>query len=309
MLFNKDNKGSLELQRLTGVFAASNDYASVEQYIREATQVVGGLVGSEIVQMAEDEYANDTDSGLMSAVRLPVAILATISHTRANFLSHEDRGARLRVDTHEKVPFEWMLERDEATQRDRYFKALDSLYTFLEKNQVPEWMEGEIRSTVKGSVIHSLKEFESAYPLDGSYYSYYLLQQLVVESQRFRLRRLIGAERLSRFVADNPNENEKDLMWMSQLYAAISAVVTAVKRWTLEIFPLSVARRFHPTYQGNTSSRAAQNREIESYLAGLESQLAELEGEIAQEISGRNPYEGLELLPDNDRSNKFFTAQ
>lgn len=99
------------------------------------------------------------------------------------------------------------------------------------------------------------------------------------------------------------------LMEACRRYVVLKAVWTAVGRWSLEVFPLAVARRFAPTYQGNKSSRAADLKEISWYLDRLEKEIAAAKEEILEDISGRGRYEGYRMLPENDPKNKFFTAQ
>lgn len=312
MLFNKDGNGSAELQELTGNFAASNDYSAVVPFVYDAAETVSGIVGAAVVQRAEAEYESGETTPLCDAVRLPVALLATISHTRANFLSHEDSGARLKADTNEKIPFEWMVDRDEAAQRDRYYKALDALFRYLDANDIPEWTESEAAAAVRRSLITSLRQFETVYPLDGSNYTYMLLQQLVVEAQSSKLRRLIGAARLAELMAAAQSGDPGtpgSLLDLCRRYLALYAIVTAVRRWSVEIFPRSIARRFHPTYQGDRASKAATQAEMDRYVEALADQIAEAEDLIAEEVSGSGAWDGYDPLPRNDPRDKFFTAQ
>ena len=93
-------------------------------------------------------------------------------------------------------------------------------------------------------------------------------------------------------------------------FVVLSAVARAVRRWSLAVLPLSVARRFSPSYQGNNESSAATREEMESYAAGLDGQIDEARLEVLAEMNaGDNPYDGYDPLPFNDPSKKYFTVQ
>lgn len=310
MLFNKDGNGSLELQQITGIFYASNDYSVIASEIEDATRTVAGLVGEAVVEKAEEGYYSDEleNDVLVPAVRQAVAVLAVSRHTRNNLVSHGDHGARLPADENEKIPFEWMIDRDERNQRERWFRSMDALYKVLEDTQEESWMDSDIRKRYKASIVRSLQEFELVYPVDGSYYVYYMLQNLVIEAQP-KIRRMVGAEVWDVMVGDSPKELHKALLPLCRRYAILSALITAVRRWNLEVFPIAIARRFAPTYQGNRSSRVALKEEMDAFVEGIEGQLEDVREEIAEELQEGNPASGFDLMPNGDRRNKYFSAQ
>lgn len=308
MLFNRDGNGSVELQQITGIQYAAGDYSVIASEIDDATRTVASLVGEAVVEKAENDYQYGTEDGLCGAVRLAVAILAISRYSKNNLVSHEDIGSRIHVDENTKVPFEWMIDRDERAQRERWFRAMDALYGLLEKTKEPVWMESEIRQAFRASIVRSLQEFERVYPVDGSYYVYYMLQNLVIESQP-PIRRMVGEENWTAMTGTEPRQLHKDLLPLCQRYAVISALIKAVRRWNLEVFPLTIARRFSPSYQGNKATRAALRTEIDAYIAGLEGQLDDIRDEIAEVLAGGNPFTGFDPIPSGDPRKKFFSAQ
>ena len=83
------------------------------------------------------------------------------------------------------------------------------------------------------------------------------------------------------------------------------ALVTAARRWSLDILPLSVARRFSPSYQGNRESRAAETREIDWFIEKTTAQIAQVKDDL-KKLAG-TAGEAC-LLPENDPANKFATV-
>ena len=310
MLFNKDGNGSVELQQITGIFYASNNYSVIASEIEDATRTVAGLVGEAVIAKAEEGYYGDEleKNGLVPAVRQAVAVLAVSRYSRNNLVSHGDHGARLPADENEKIPWEWMIDRDERNQRERWFRSMDALYGLLEKIQEPTWMDSPIRQAFNASIVRSLQEFERVYPVDGSYYVYYMLQNLVIESQP-TIRRMIGTGNWEAMTGSEPQQLHRDLLPLCQRYAVLSALIKAVRRWNLEVFPLTIARRFSPSYQGNKATRAATREEMEAYVTGLEGQLDDIRDEIAEVLAGENPFTDFDPIPTGDRRKKFFSAQ
>ena len=74
------------------------------------------------------------------------------------------------------------------------------------------------------------------------------------------------------------------------------------------MFPLSIARRFAPTYQGDRASASATMVEMEHYISSLRKQANEALNAVLSALSGENNYEDYPLLPNNNKKKKYFTA-
>lgn len=303
MLFNKDNNGSAELQAVTGIWSASGSYSVIAPEIIEATRTVATCIGNEVLASAEKAYEDGENNPLVAKVQLPVAALAMLRLSRLQLVTHDDRGSKVRMDSDEKIPFEWMIDRDERAQQERYYRAMDALYQYLTETGDKDFLA--FRATRGESLVRSIGEFERVYPIDGSYYVYYMLQSLVIEAQP-RLRRLTGEENWAKLSDDS----ERELAALCRRYLVLSAVVTAVERWSLAVFPLQIARRFAPSYQGNRESTAATEAEMDSCIAKLRKHLQSTECEISAAINdGANPWDGYDPQPKSNPEDKFFSAQ
>ena len=120
---------------------------------------------SEYKPLAAAYEAGDDKTGLVAAVQLPVAILAVSRYSKNNLVSHEDSGSKVKTDENEKIPFEWMVDRDERAQRERYYRAMDALYAFLEGSGMKEWAESEEKKRLSTSVVRTIHDFERIYPV------------------------------------------------------------------------------------------------------------------------------------------------
>ncbi len=353
MIFNKKGDGAAELHRLTGLYYAANSFDVIATEIEFATREVASLVGEGVVARAERHYLSEeynpdggtTEDLLVRRVQLPIACLAVARHAGQTLVSHEDAGRKAKRDDNETLPWEWMIDRDDRALREKYCRALDALYAFLEGNDFEEWNGSPMRRLREECIVKSLGDFETVYPIDHSYYTYFLLLPLIVECQQLTVRPAVG-EKWEELVSGNGtgdsshsataairndmgalgmtggdssslrslgmtesrNGNE-GLLRLAVRVAVLLSVATAVERWSLEVFPLSIARRFNPTYQGNRASDKASTAEMEWAVGKLRQQADEALNELLSAVNGGgNPYDGFPLLPGNDRRNKFFNA-
>ena len=307
-LFNKDNHGATELNDLTGSYYASNRYENIAAEIDFATNEVAELVGREVVARAEAEYAAGVPSKFVKMVQQPIACLAISRHFRLCGVSHEDAGRKLKIDDNEKVPFEWMLDRDDRAMHEKYCRALDALYNYLEREEIKEWEASPVRKALSESIVRGLAAFERVYPIEHSHYTYFMLLPLIIEAQNTHLRKALG-EAWPRISGQEIAPGDEEILRHAQCAAVLYAVITAVERWSIEVFPQSIARRFMPTYQGNRASKTASTQEMEWYLNRLRRQVAEaMENLMAALHADENPYDNYPLLPDNDRRKKYFNA-
>lgn len=305
MLFNRNASGSEELFTITGSFSAGSDFGAIAPELDDAMRTVGSIVGHGVVAMAEKDYETGHCGGLVAAVQLPVALLAILRQSQSSLVTHGDRGRKILLDADEKIPFEWMIDRDERAQLDRYYRALDALWAFIEASDDEDLKKAASHRLLDESIVKSVEDFESVYPIDGSRYVFHMFLGLVVESQG-QLKRLVGPDVWSRVLSGRGTE----LRRASERFVVLSAVTKAARRWSLAVLPLSVARRFSPSYQGNVESSAASREEMTAYAAEMDRQIDEARQEVLAEMAAAdNPYDGYDPLPINDRSKKYFTVQ
>lgn len=302
-LFNINNDGSKEIEFLTGQWYASSPFHLIVSEIRFATAEITRLVGSEVMEAAQTSYEDGSDMEFVDSVRMPVACLAIMRHAALTSVSHESTGRKVKIDDNERSPFEWQIDRDDRAMRERYYRALDAMYSYLEEHEVEAWTASSRKALLDESIVKNLVQFEAVYPIDGSYYVYYMLQPLVIERQKALIEPFAG-DKWAEIAAGTASD---DIMRLARRAAILSAVATAGTRWTLEVFPLEIARRFSPTYQGNRANKAATIEEIDWYLGNLKKEIGDALYDLASELSGEKT--DPKLIPTNCRINKFFTTE
>ncbi|MBQ9309888.1 MAG: hypothetical protein IJ222_03390 [Bacteroidales bacterium] len=311
MLFNKNNNGSEELHALTGVFQAGAKFSAVRPELLQAGHEVSAIVGKEVIAAAQEIYdadnAADAELEFVDAVRRPVAYLAVLMFSKANTVVHGEQGRKMKTDENEKTPFAWMLDRDDRELRERYYGALDALLLYLKENKPDLYAGMSSRAKLDGSIVRDLADLEAVYPVEHSYYMLYRLTPMFLEMQDTRLRAIIGEDNLSALLAGE-SAISASMISNSRKFVILTGLSTAVRRWGIDIFPLAIARRFAPSYQGNQESRAATLNEIDWFLNQLLADIDETKKALLDEVNGSDGVPAVKLIPDNDPRNKYFTV-
>lgn len=307
-LFNYTGAGSRELETLTGQWYASSPFRLIETEIVFAEREVERLAGPGVFARAVQAYSQvplpPEDLPLLDAVRLPVACLALLRHSALTGVSHESTGRKVKMDDNERSPFAWQIDRDDRAMQERYYRALDAMYSYLEESAQPDWTSGETRRLCADSIVKTIGQFEAVYPVDGSYYVYYMLLPLVIEQQRSVLEPRAGAKWAA--IADGSAPEAQ--LALARRAAILGAVITAGLRWSLEVFPLEIARRFSPTFQGNRANRAAMTEEIDWYVGKLKEEKENALNDLTELLADGTAI-APKAIPQNDPANKFFTTE
>ncbi len=296
MLFNKNDNGSQELYRITGKFHAATAFDSIRNEVIDAENQVRDLIGDEILNAATEAYNTEEPTVeqqlLLEAVRRPIACLAVQMHAGLSGLSHGEGGRKIQVDENEKIPFEWMIDRDDQAMRERYYRALDGLFSFLSGRE-GLWKKCPLSSSLSSCIVKTVTEFETVYPIDGSHYTFFKILPLLLDAQE-------SLQAKTGFDNDALMNDRRAVK-----YIVLTALATALRRWSIVIFPTSVARQFSPSYQGNRETAAASMEEIRACAENFTNEAA---AELRRIKAETSPDTGAGLKPKNDPRNKFFTV-
>lgn len=296
MLFNKNGKGSQELYEITGTFAAATQFASVANEVADAERDVRSLIGDEIYNEVATIYQKEAPSTdekqLLDAVRRPIACRAVQLYALLSGVSHGEGGRKIKIDENEKIPFEWMIDRDDRAMRERYFRAVDSMLALL-ASKSDQWSKCPLSEMMSSCMVNTVAQFETVFPIDGSHYTFFKILPLMLDAQAHLLAK----------TGKSIEELQDDRRAVT--YIVLSALAVALGRWSLSVFPNMVARQFIHTYQGDLASQTATYMEIQATIKKLTS---DADRELQRIITANNPDTGARLLPCNDPRDKFFTV-
>ncbi|MEG2063524.1 MAG: DUF6712 family protein [Alistipes sp.] len=315
MIFNKNNQGAAELQRLVGIYFRSNDFSVIESEIKSAGGVVRRLIGPAVFDRAE-KYYNSTDSGtqadgidqqLQKAIQAPVAQLAMVRFYQQNTLSHEDGGRKVKInESSEKMPWQWQFDRDDDALLDKYYRALDDLYIFLEENTIDEWRNSPVREKLAACLIKDLDTFQSVFPLEDSHRMFYILVPFMLEVQERIIRPIIGDEQFEKMgTAPVPADLDEQLT-AAKCCIPLYAIITAVKRMSIKVLPTMIVRRFSASFQGGRGGDM-DDAATRSLLQSVEQEAIDAKTELQKAVTKRRqPMQEADLVPQNYREKKYF---
>ncbi len=314
MIFNKNNNGPTELQQIVGTYFRSNDFSVIASEIESAARTVRRLIGENLYDRAEQHYtkpADTTDKAsiddlLVRAVQLPVAQLAMVRFYQQNILSHEDGGRKVKIhEGSEKMPWQWQYDRDDQALLDKYYRALDDLYAFLEESDIKEWEESPLRQKLATCFVKDLDAFQSVFPIEDSPRMFYILVPFMQEVQERIIRPIVGDEAFTQMESGKVSEELQEQFAAVKRCIPLYAVITAVKRMSIKVLPTMIVRRFTASFEGGRGGDM-DDAATQRLLRTLEQEAAAAKTELQKAVTNRrNPAEDIRLVPDNDPRKKY----
>ena len=201
--------GNTELKELLGAIDANIILKNLIPDLKTATNEIIDLIGIEVYAKAVEAYADGTiaedDKDFIYAVRYPIAVNAYRLFAPTNDVAHTNNGRKMRQDDGEKLPFQWMIDSDNAALEKRYYRALDDLIKFLDRSKVEEETETTLYAIWTGSdafkathdlFIRTVADFDKIFPLQ----SRLLLIKLapgISDCEQYEIRPRVGTEKLN----------------------------------------------------------------------------------------------------------------
>lgn len=278
LLFKTGTAGNVELKSLLGFINADLKIDNMMPDIRTATKDVIKLIGKEVYIMAVTDYQTvqptANKKALIEAVRYPIAVNAYRLIAPSNDLAHTNNGRKMKQDDSEKLPFEWMLDRDNKSLERRYYRALDDLIDFLDSSEEDytelhtAWKTSEAFKKTNDLFIRTVDEFDEFFPIQ----SRLLLIKLapgILNCEQYEIRSRIGSERMDALKTKlKSNDNITDaadiaLIRLIQKASVYFALAWAMPRLSVQLYPEGVL-------QFSVSDRATTKGEKPSVKSEVE---------------------------------------
>jgi len=250
LLFN----ATTDLKELLGFLDADLTFENFKTDLNHATLDIVKLIGKTTYDRIEAHFSS-TDpfvlgadgvteaemNELVTKAQLPIALFANLALESNTDLSHTNSGRTVKVGGDEKQPWEWQIEKDNAAQRKRGYKALDILIDELDSLEVTEWLQSDEFLKSKEYFIHTVDLFEDVYPINKSRQLYLRLIPFMGDSEEEYIEPIIGTTRF-----DALKENildaaltvaDKKLLKRINKVVGFFALADAFKTLPVEMFP------------------------------------------------------------------------
>jgi hypothetical protein len=341
MLFNKENTGTNELKSLIGFLYASNEFSNIEMDITLAEEDIIKLIGKPVYTLANNHYndldessgsgsASGSSSGssgsitsdlldkLVAHIQLPVALFAYKSFCENRDISHEDSGRKVKIDEdNEKLPWEWMINRDDAAILRKAHRATDRLISFLEDNEdsISAWKNSDSQKSARECFIQNASEFNEVFPIDESRQFYLRILPFMKAVERNDIKPCFDVDEynlIKEAIKDGDTSEYSDYIEIAKQAIAPLTMSMAIKRLALTLIPEGVIQYY---VSGTETAKAQSIPKIElinnisktfekdgnRYLLRLQ----ELISKNAAEEAGED-FEDQDIIPDNDEDNNYF---
>lgn len=275
--------GNSELKELLGFIDADLKLKNLMPDIITATNDVIDLIGLEVYNKAVEAY-NDGDTAeidkpLVYSVRYPIAVNAYRLYSPSNDVAHTNNGRKMRQDEGEKLPFQWMLDSDNAALEKRYYRALDDLIKFLDRSKVEDeltttlysiWTNSDAFIATQKLFIRTVAEFDDCFPIQ----SRLLLIKLapgIHKCEQHEIRSRVSVEKFntlkSALKSNTPITDATDLELIRLIREASAAysLAWAMPRLSVQLYPEGVLQ--HVTSEKATTKGAKPTLKSETEAA------------------------------------------
>ncbi len=311
-------KDSEELRKLTSSWYASNDFERIEQDIELETEELAKIVGDAIIEqaeaIAEKEAPSEEELSLLKRIQLPIALMSTFRYYQSNIVSHDQSTRKIKIDDeNEKLPWEWMLDRDDAAHLSKAQRAVDRLIAYLDKSNNSIWNNSDQKKAARKLFVNNTEVFGEYYPIDNSARFYYLALPLLKEVQTDKIRKALGPEyKLLLEALQNStglSELQQELLELTRRAQVLATIALAVRRLNTKVLPDGIVKAMKSERQTINANRPADLAEITYFSKRMEMDAFEAIDEIKRKRYENSPeYLEYKLLPNNDPKDKFAST-
>lgn len=248
------------------------EFETMETDLELAHEELKRYVPKELLTMAQEHYDSSdygTDEALdalVSHLQLPVVLLGYHSYLRNSEVTHTSTGRKVVIDNeNEKMPWEWMLKRDEDAIMDKAYKAIDRLLEFLDESDIDEWTESEQYLKRQTMIIRTAKDFSRMFDIGESLRVFTLLVPLMEEVERKTLKPAMGD--WYQDLKDNITDPDfADILTYTQLPLALYTMALAFRRISDDVLPDKYLGSYQMRSVRSDTSNITQRREVSRIL-------------------------------------------
>lgn len=324
LLFKLDDD-SEELKDILGFVDKDLSISHLKADLITATNDVIEIIGDDVYEKAV-EYYNETDLDIkkeyedfLFALRNPIAVNAYSLMAASKDIAHTNNGRKARQDENEKLPFEWMLDRNNAAMEKRYYRALDDLIKFLDKQPLisvlkPLWVNSEAFKASHNLFIRTVTDFDKFFPIK----SRLLMIKLspgIFDCEQYEIRPRVGKAKFDelklKLKGDIEIDDQKDIELLRLIRQAcvFYSLSWSMMRLSVQLFPEGVLQ--HYTSDRGTTKAPKPSLNIEPEAARLafaedaKKALKEIEALMAPEPTID---ETITIIPEQNFGDKYFST-
>jgi len=305
LLFKEENFGR-SFQDLLGFVDADMEFGFIKSDIKSATREIIKIVGDATYQLAVADYQAENNTELLQAFQYAIAINAYRKYAPSNDLKHGPNGRLMRSTDNEKSPFGWMIDRDNANQEKKYYKAVDDLLEILSDNST---FTGSANYTkLKELIINDTSQFDDYMPID-SRLLLLKLQPGIRLAELQHVKPILGDTLFNQAKTDFSNLD--DAMQISIKGLLIySAMAWGLARLSVHLMPDAVVQKYMSDRSNTKSTKAPEKMELPLAIQKFQEDARFYANNLSDQVKALQPPEAPadDDLTIDMSDNKFFTT-
>jgi len=271
ILFSKEADDATEILELVGFVDADIKISHLWQNIRTASRKINKIIGDDHYDLAVTKYeSDDLEDEFCTMVRYAIALDACRHYAPLMDLAFTTQGRSFRNDEHNRVPWEWQIDKSDDALEKAYYNSVNELITFIVDNDMEP---SEFMQQFTGLFVSSLDEFQKYVNINDSYLLYL---KLGPSMKLFEQREIISRVG-SRFTEVKENK-ESYIFTLVQNCAVYFAMADGIKKLSVQLFPEGAMKG------EKKNAKTASGYDVEAsalyYRAELERLLLDLESEV-----------------------------
>lgn len=260
LLFNTTTTaGNTELKESLGFINADLPIKNIKADLLSASIRIAKLIGKEVYDLAVAKYGDgtniaDADKPFIDAVRFPIAIDAYRHYAPNNDIAHTNNGRKMLQDDGQKLPFEWMIDRDNKNLERKYYGAIDDLIYFLDTSKTDTetstsiytvWTASDAFKASNRLFVRTLEEFNFVFPIESRLLFMKLFSGLE-DCEENQIKPRIGNEKYTelktKLKENTAITDEKDLNLLKLIRRAtvFYALAWSIPRLSVQLYPEGV---------------------------------------------------------------------
>lgn len=305
LLFKEANFGT-NFQDLLGFVDEDMEYKFIKSDLISATRDIIKLVGQDAYQLAVNDFINQNNTELLHAFEFAIGLNAYRIHAPTNDLKHSTSGRLMRSNDNEKSPFAWMIDRDNANQEKKYYKAVDDLLYILKDKT--EFTNSTNYQKLNELIINQTHQLDDFMPVD----SRLLLIKLMPGLRMAELQHLKPILGLTLFNQAKTDLSQLDESMQINIKGMLiyHAFAWAIPRLSVQLLPDAVVQNFMSDRSNTKSTQAPKLMELPLAVQSFKNDAQFYAKELADQVQALEPIivETQETTTTTQTSNKFFST-
>ncbi|MFY0481467.1 DUF6712 family protein [Flavobacterium sp. PLA-1-15] len=242
LLFNETTK----FRDILGFLDGDYPFKALKQNLITATEdlvkIIGDPIYDSLVGIFESDSSSEDDKFFLERVQYTIALDAYRNSAKGGDLGHTPNGRNNRIEEHQKIAFEWQIDRSDRDLERKYYRSIDALINFMDK-KVSGWKSSDAYKLTHNLFIRTVAEFEESFIIDSSRLLFIKLAPGIKKAETEEILPRIGKEAfltLKEGLKENATGLDQQLLSFIREALVYESLSWAIPRMSAQLFPEGV---------------------------------------------------------------------